>query len=73
MKQRRGGRGRPSRGAGQRWTVIAVIALAVLAAGALIWVGRPAEPARVANLPANANVLGSPSAPVTVEEWGDFQ
>jgi len=22
---------------------------------------------------ANGNVLGSPNAPVTVEEWGDFQ
>lgn len=72
-QQRRSGRGRPVREARRRGMVVVVIVLAALAAAALIWLGRPSEPSRVASVPTSANVLGSPAAPVTIEEWGDFQ
>ncbi|MBI2910734.1 MAG: hypothetical protein HYY05_01225 [Chloroflexi bacterium] len=50
------------------------VALAVAVAGALVLVGNqttpPTSPLTVA---VHGNTLGPASAPVQVEEWGDFQ
>jgi hypothetical protein len=57
-------------------TLVGLVALAATAL--LIWLGQ-AEPARertvatVASVPTNGKLKGDPSAPVLIEEWGDFQ
>ena len=51
-------------------------AIAIVAVGALIIVGNlqpPAPPAAAAGITVSANAMGESSAPVTIEEWGDFQ
>jgi len=52
-------------------------AIAIVAVGALIIVGNlqpPAPPATAAaGIAISANAMGERSAPVTIEEWGDFQ
>lgn len=56
--------------------LIALLSLAVVAAGAvaLVVLARPgAEAAATARADATPHTKGSPNAPVTVIEWGDFQ
>ncbi len=55
------------------WQIVAIVALAVAVVAGLIWLGesRP-QPAQVA-VATTGNIKGDPAAPVTVEEWGDFQ
>jgi hypothetical protein len=54
--------------------VIAVVVVAVLVFAGLVYLGQNhAAPVATRVAPANGNVLGDANAPVTVEEWGDFQ
>ncbi len=57
------------------WAIAAVAVIALGAAGLLIWIGRPQPaPADVSgSIPTAGDVIGSATAPVTVDEWGDFQ
>lgn len=59
------------------WPIIGVAAAAVLVVGGLIWFSQSQSqsqtPAVSTSVPRDRNVLGQPNAPVTVEEWGDFQ
>lgn len=51
-----------------------VAALAVLAVGALVWLGGRGEPGgQAVAVPSEGNVKGLQSAPVEVEDWSDFQ
>jgi hypothetical protein len=45
----------------------------VLALVALLWLARAAAPAVVPEAVAAAKVKGDPTAPIEIEEWGDFQ
>lgn len=51
--------------------IVAVIAVVVVVVGTSTHEPAPAAP--LAGLRAAANVLGDPAAPVTIEEWADFQ
>lgn len=61
---------------------IAAVALAVVAAGALIWFTRGSsnlpglhttDAAMLEGIPANGRILGDPNAPVHLIEYGDYQ
>ena len=47
--------------------------LAVVVVIGLVLLGQDGSSARQVALPSTRNVLGDPRAPVSVEEWGDFQ
>ncbi len=67
-------RGRRARGSDRRglWPFAALVAIALLALGGLLWLGVSRSPPL--DLDAGRdNVLGDPNAPVTVEDWSDFQ
>lgn len=53
-------------------------AVAIVAVGALILAGNagqpaPPPPASAAGIRVSGNAMGEPGAPVTIDEWGDFQ
>lgn len=70
-------RAEQDRGARRRrvgpWQIVAMVAVAVAVVAGLIWLGesRP-QPTQIA-VATTGNIKGDPAAPVTVEEWGDFQ
>jgi hypothetical protein len=49
------------------------VALLVLASAAVLLMGRLGPGGAGGEAAAAAKVKGDPNAPVTVEEWGDFQ
>lgn len=55
---------------------LAVALLAVLAVAVLVWLGpgqtKPAATTTV-NIPTSGRTIGYANAPVTIDEWGDFQ
>lgn len=68
---------RPPRRAGPSGTQIGIASVvAILAVAAVIWLGSPpaSTPAPISSsVVLSGTVLGSPDAPVTIEEWADFQ
>jgi len=73
---RRGGgaRNNKARHRGRRspWALVAIVALAVAAAGGLILAGQNRAPATIAASP-GGKVQGAADAPVEIDEWADFQ
>ena len=70
QRKSRGGRGRPRR----TLKVAAVVLIAAVAVGAMIWLGQPSG----ANMPPitaaySGKVMGDPNATSIIEEYGDFQ
>ena len=70
QRKSRGGRGRPRR----TLKVAAVVLIAAVAVGALIWLGQPSG----SNMPPitaaySGKVMGDPNATSIIEEYGDFQ
>lgn len=68
----------PRRGGGiGRTQIIAAAVVAVLAVAALIYLGNSSSTQPVASVPPgvvqNGQVRGQPNAPVTIDEWADFQ
>ncbi|HEX5506612.1 MAG TPA: hypothetical protein VFW96_28610 [Thermomicrobiales bacterium] len=72
---RRGGGTRGARASARGGlVVVAVVAVAVLVFTGLVYLGQNrAAPVATPAAPTHGNVLGDVNAPVTVEEWGDFQ
>src|SRR5581483_3425295 len=77
-------RGRRSPGAKKRnhlqqnghrslWPLLAVVGLAVVAAGALILLGQSGAPAAPVAASPGGKVKGDANAPVVIDEWADFQ
>src|SRR5579884_1146212 len=67
---------RQATGGRPRWLPVAVVvALAVVVVGGLIWLGnRPAAaPTTPVDVPTSGMTEGLATAPVTIEEWADFQ
>ncbi|HEY8478185.1 MAG TPA: thioredoxin domain-containing protein [Chloroflexota bacterium] len=75
MSDRRqpGARRQPSQGRMGWWPLVAIAGLAVLVVGGLVWVSQAEPGPSGVAVPSTGNVKGDPSAPVVVEEWGDFQ
>lgn len=71
MATRRQQRPRRQRPASRVWAVVLVVVLALAGAAAVLLLGQPSGPG--AEVAGRDNVKGDPSAPVEVEEWGDFQ
>lgn len=65
-------RGRQSRRPGPR-QVLVVVGVAVVATIVLIALGTARQSGSRAELPSQGQVLGRADAPVTIDEWGDFQ
>ena len=69
-----GARPRPSGRRELRWPLFGAVALAgVLLAGAQQLQAAVAPIARITEAAQLAHTKGSPSAPVTITEWGDYQ
>ncbi|HEX5503040.1 MAG TPA: hypothetical protein VFW96_10490 [Thermomicrobiales bacterium] len=69
-----GTRGRRAPARGGLVVVVAVVVVAVLVFAGLVYFGQDrAQPAATRVAAEHGNVLGDVNAPVTVEEWGDFQ
>ena len=71
-RQRRRARTAPRRRVGAGWIAAAVVA-AVVVVGGLILLGQPRPTATPAAVPADGKAKGDLSAPVVIDEWGDFQ
>jgi protein-disulfide isomerase len=67
----------PKRGGVSRTQLLVVGVVAVLAVAAFVYVGNASSRTPVATVPPgvvqNGQVLGQASAPVTIDEWADFQ
>src|SRR5262249_24309062 len=71
-RQRRRARPAPRRRVGAGWIVGAVVA-AVVVVGGVIWVGQPRPTVAPAAVLTDGKTKGHSSAPVVIDEWGDFQ
>jgi hypothetical protein len=66
-------RARSARRGRRARTLLLLGTIVVLALVALLWLARAAPPAVVPGAVAAAKVQGDPTAPIEIEEWGDFQ
>ena len=71
---RTGARPRPNGGRDLRWSLIGAVALAGSFVGGALQPRAHAAPTAQTTEPVQiAHTKGSPSAPVTITEWGDYQ